>query len=277
MGTPSPVLSWERIRDPKGWPEMALLIVLIILVVIVGGGAGLFIAPYNSFVKLRNTIQESWRQVDVELNRRYELIPNLVETVRAAAAHERNTLEEVTRLRNQAVALAAGASGQTPDAQRAQVESQLSGAVHNLVAQVEAYPQLRINENFLELSRQLSDTEDRIAAGRRYYNANVKNYNTKIESFPSTMVAGMFHFEKASYFQVDDPAVRTAPTVNFGEIGQRPETQASVEGRGQGQIGQGYAAPAPGYDAGRPQARQDPRQAPAPDRQPWGGEPTDKG
>lgn len=257
---------------------MALIIVIIIiLVVILGGGAGLFIAPYNSFVKLRNTIQESWRQVDVELNRRYELIPNLVETVRGAAAHERNTLEEVTRLRNEAVALASGSNGQAPDAQRTQVESQLSGAVHGLVAQVEAYPQLRTNENFLELSRQLADTEDRIAAGRRYYNANVKNYNTKIESFPSNMVAGMFHFEKASYFQVDDPAVRTAPSVNFGEISQRPEGQQSVENRPQGQIGHETQPPATGYGVDRQNPQWEPQQSPSPNRQPWSDQSTDQG
>ncbi|AFV88617.1 LemA family protein [Acidipropionibacterium acidipropionici] len=261
---------------------MALLIILIILLVVIGGGVGLFIAPYNSFVKLRNTIQESWRQVDVELNRRYELIPNLVETVRAAAAHERNTLEEVTRLRNQAVAMATNSQGATPDPQRAQIESQLSGAVHNLVAQVEAYPELRTNANFLELQRELSDTEDRIANGRRYYNANVKAYNTKTESFPSNLVAGMFHFEKASYFQVDDPAVRQAPGVNFGEISQRPEAQQNLGQTAAPQIGQGNPTQAPGYaapqqDPGQlpdpqPVQQPDPSQQAAPSQQPWGNQ-----
>ncbi len=261
---------------------MALLIILIILLVVIGGGVGLFIAPYNSFVKLRNTIQESWRQVDVELNRRYELIPNLVETVRAAAAHERNTLEEVTRLRNQAVAMATNSQGATPDPQRAQIESQLSGAVHNLVAQVEAYPELRTNANFLELQRELSDTEDRIANGRRYYNANVKAYNTKTESFPSNLVAGMFHFEKASYFQVDDPAVRQAPGVNFGEISQRPEAQQNLGQTAAPQVGQGNPTQAPGYaapqqDPGQlpdpqPVQQPDPSQQAAPSQQPWGNQ-----
>ncbi|MDN6513979.1 MAG: LemA family protein [Acidipropionibacterium jensenii] len=243
-----------------------LIVILILLVVVVGGGAGLFIAPYNSFVKLRNTIQESWRQVDVELNRRYELIPNLVETVRAGAAHELNTLEEVTRLRNQAVQLAAGSHG-GPDGQRDQVESQLTGAVHNLIAQVESYPQLRSNENFLELQRELASTEDRIASGRRYYNANVRAYNTKIESFPSNMVANMFHFEKAGYFQVDDPAVRTAPHVSFGEISQRP---AQSQPGGQGQIGQGDQTPAPGYQVQQPDSAAAPEiQQPATEANPF--------
>ncbi|AXE39681.1 LemA family protein [Acidipropionibacterium virtanenii] len=262
--------------------SLALILILIILVVVIGGGVGLFIAPYNSFVRLRNTIQESWRQVDVELNRRYELIPNLVETVRAAAAHERNTLEEVTRLRNQAVAMATGARGDAPDPQRSQIESQLTGAVHNLVAQVEAYPELRSNANFLELQRELAATEDRIAAGRRYYNANVKTYNTKTESFPSNLVAGMFHFEKASYFQVEDPAVRSAPGVNFGEISQRPETQQNIGQAGAPQLGQGSQAQAPGYAAPQqspdqlpdPQAAQrpNPAQQADPSQQPWGNQ-----
>lgn len=221
-----------------------MIVALVILVIVIGAALGLFIGPYNSLVKLRNVIQESWRQVDVELNRRYELIPNLVETVRAGAAHERNTLEEVTRLRNQAVQLASGSGGNGPDAQRDQVESQLTGAVHNLIAQVEAYPQLRSNENFLELQRQLTDTEDRIANGRRYYNANVRAYNTKIESFPSNLAANMFHFEKAGYFQIEDPAVRSAPTVNFGEISQRP---AQSQPGAQNQLGRGDQTPAPGY------------------------------
>lgn len=233
-----------------------MLVLLIILVIVIGGALGLFIAPYNSLVRLRNVIQESWRQVDVELNRRYELIPNLVETVRAGAAHERNTLEEVTRLRNQAVQMASGSHSDGPDPQRDQIESQLTGAVRNLMVQVEAYPQLRSNENFLELQRELAATEDRIANGRRYYNANVRAYNTKIESFPSNLAANMFHFEKAGYFQVDDAAVRSAPTVNFGEISQRPPQS---EPGAPGQLEQGGQTPAPGYQIQQPGGSQQPQ------------------
>src|SRR3712207_2307112 len=141
-------------------------------------------SAYNGFVKSRNVIQESWRQVDVELNRRYELLPNLVETVRAYAAHERNTLEDITRLRSQAQQLSAS-EGALPSQQRAEVEEALSGAVRNLIVSVEAYPDLKSNQNFLELQRQLAETEDRIANGRRYYNANVRVYNTKVESVPT--------------------------------------------------------------------------------------------
>ena len=195
--------------------------VLIVLVLVVLGVLAWGVGAYNGFVRSRNVIQESWRQIDVELNRRYDLIPNLVETVRGYAAHERNTLEQITALRNQARALAGQNSGQ-PSEQRAAVESELTQAVHNLLVSVEAYPDLKSNTNFLELQRELTDTEDRIAAGRRFYNANVRNYNTQVESFPSNILAGMFKFEKATYFEVNDAQVRQAPGVNFGEISQRP-------------------------------------------------------
>jgi LemA protein len=199
-----------------------IIIILVIVVILALIGMG----SYNGFVKSRNLIQESWRQIDVELNRRYELIPNLVETVRAYAAHERNTLEDITRLRSQAQQLSQS-EGSLPSQQRSDVEAALSGAVRNLIVSVEAYPDLKSNQNFLELQRQLAETEDRIAAGRRFYNANVRVYNTKVESVPSNIVANMFKFEKASYFQVDEPAVRQAPDVSFGEIAYRgdPEQQ----------------------------------------------------
>ena len=187
-------------------------ILLVIIAVVIVAGIGLVVGPYNRFVRLRNTIQESWRQVDVELNRRYELIPNLVETVKGYASHESSTLEDVVRLRNQAASLAQ--TGTQP--QRAEVESQLSQQIGRLMVNVEAYPQLQANQNFLELQRQLADTEDRIAAGRRYYNANVRAYNTAIEQMPGNLVANAFHFEKAGYFEVSDALARQAPTVAFG-------------------------------------------------------------
>jgi LemA protein len=203
----------------------AITVIIIILVIVVIL-ALIGLSSYNGFVKSRNLIQESWRQIDVELNRRYELIPNLVETVRAYAAHERNTLEDITRLRSQAQQLSQ-AEGALPSQQRADVEAALSGAVRNLIVSVEAYPDLKSNQNFLELQRQLAETEDRIAAGRRFYNANVRVYNTKVESVPSNIIANMFKFERATYFQVDEPAVRQAPDVSFGEIAYRgdPEQQ----------------------------------------------------
>ena len=200
------------------------IVVIIIILVIVGIIALVAMGSYNGFVKSRNLIQESWRQIDVELNRRYELIPNLVETVRAYAAHERNTLEDITRLRSQAQQLSQ-TEGALPSQQRADVEAALSGAIRNLIVSVEAYPDLKSNVNFLELQKQLTETEDRIAAGRRFYNANVRVYNTKVESVPSNIIAGMFKFEKATYFEVNDPTVRQAPGVSFGEIAYRGDPQ----------------------------------------------------
>lgn len=203
--------------------EYTVVVFLIILLIAVLGLGLAAMGMYNGLIRGRNLIQESWRQVDVELNRRYELIPNLVETVRGYAAHERNTLEEVTRLRNQAASLAGQLQGAASE-QRAALEQQLSGAVHSLIVSVESYPELKSNTNFLELQRELTDTEDRIAASRRFYNANVRDYNTKVESVPTNIVAGMFRFEKATYFEVNDPVVRQAPSVSFGEISQRPPT-----------------------------------------------------
>ena len=212
----------------------AITVIIIILVIVVIL-ALIAMGAYNGFVKSRNLIQEAWRQIDVELNRRYELIPNLVETVRAYAAHERNTLEDITRLRAQAQQISQ-ADGALPSQQRADVEQALSGAVHNLIVSVEAYPDLKSNQNFLELQKQLTETEDRIAAGRRFYNANVRVYNTKVESVPSNIIANMFHFEKATYFEVNDPTVRQAPNVSFGEIAYRGDPQ-------QGQLPPQQSAP----------------------------------
>lgn len=199
---------------------MTAIVVIIIILVIVVIIALMAMSSYNGFVKSRNMIQESWRQIDVELNRRYELLPNLVETVRGYAAHERNTLEDITRLRGQAQQIAS-ADGALPSQARSDVEQAISGAVRNLIVSVEAYPDLKSNQNFLELQRQLTETEDRIAAGRRFYNANVRVYNTRIESVPSNLIANTFKFSKATYFEVNDPSVRQAPNVSFGEIAYR--------------------------------------------------------
>jgi LemA protein len=238
---------------------LTLIIIILVIIVIL---ALIGMSAYNGFVKSRNVIQESWRQVDVELNRRYELLPNLVETVRAYAAHERNTLEDITRLRSQAQQLSSS-DGSLPSPQRAEVEEQLSGAVRNLIVSVEAYPDLKSNTNFLELQRQLAETEDRIANGRRYYNANVRVYNTKVESVPTNLIANMFKFEKATYFEVNDPAVRQAPNVSFGEIayrGDQPQGQ-QAPAAGPGSYGQQDALP-------NPQQYQQPTYADPPAREP---------
>ena len=261
------------------------LIIFFVLLLIVAGLAVYAVSLYNGFVRSRNLIQESWRQIDVELNRRYDLIPNLVETVRAYAAHERNTLEGVTRLRNQAAALAQAGGGNVTQ-ERAQVEEQLSGAVRQLLVSVEAYPELKSNVNFLELQRELTATEDRIAAGRRFYNANVRNYNTQVESFPSNVVAGMFKFEKATYFEVNEAAVRQAPQVSFGEISDRPGgspeptndqlaagSAPSALPNPQAYPQSNPAAPAPG-DFTTPQP---PQYAPPPQQQPTQQQPPQQG
>jgi LemA protein len=243
----------------SGVTVVIIILVIIVILALIGMSA------YNGFVKSRNVIQESWRQVDVELNRRYELIPNLVETVRAYAAHERNTLEDITRLRSQAQQMSQS-EGSLPSPQRADVEEQLSGAVRNLIVSVEAYPDLKSNTNFLELQRQLAETEDRIANGRRYYNANVRVYNTKVESVPTNLIANMFKFEKATYFEVHDPAVRQAPNVSFGEIAYRGDEQQRGQqppAAGAGAFGQQDALP-------NPQQYSQPQYADPPAREPQG-------
>jgi LemA protein len=170
----------------------------------------LVIASYNRFVRQRNLVEESWRQVDVELRRRYDLVPNLVETVKAYAAHERATLEAV---------VAARAAAQAPSASRAEQghdETALSRSLRGLLAVAEGYPTLKADQQFRALQAQLAETEDRIAAGRRFYNGNVRAYNTRIDAFPSSVVARVSGFTKADYFEVDDAAVRGPVDVELG-------------------------------------------------------------
>ena len=155
---------------------MWIWIVLAVLVVVVGIWV---VATYNGFVKLRNIVEESWKQIDVELHRRYDLIPNLVETVKGYAAHERQTFENVTAARAAAVSPGSG------PAEQAMQENMLTSALRQLLAVAEAYPDLKANQNFLELQTSLTQTEDRIAAGRRFYNANVRTFNTKVETLPA--------------------------------------------------------------------------------------------
>ena len=189
---------------------MIWIIVVVAVVVLFAIGV---VVSYNRFISQRNLVQESWRQVDVELHRRYDLIPNLVSTVRAYATHERAVFAEVTRLRQ----LASERDGDL--AGRAQQESALSGALRQLFAVVENYPALKSNQNFLGLQQQLAETEDRIAAGRRFYNANVRAYNTRVEAFPSNLIASRFRFAKADYFEVEEAEVRAAPAVDFSGLG----------------------------------------------------------
>ena len=194
-----------------------MLITLIVVagVVVLLGIA--FTVSYNRFVTQRNLVQESWRQIDVELQRRYDLIPNLIETVRGYAGHERQVLEAVTQARANAQQVH-DAGGATP-AQQAVAEGALSGALSRLLLTAEAYPDLKANQNFLALQQQLVETEDRIAAGRRFYNGNVRALNTRVQSFPSNLLAGMFNIRAVEYFEVHDPVVRAAPRVDFTGLG----------------------------------------------------------
>lgn len=167
-----------------------------------------FVVQYNSLVSLRNYISESWSNVDTELKRRYDLIPNLVATVKGYAAHEREVLEQVTALRNRCLA------NQGTPSQQAQDENQLVDALKRLLVVVEAYPQLKADQHFLKLQQELVNTENRIQAARRFYNGNVRDYRNKCESFPSNLVAGMFNFPPSDFFSVP-PAVREVPDVEF--------------------------------------------------------------
>jgi LemA protein len=162
---------------------------------------------YNRLVRLRNRTQNAWAQVNVQLRRRYDLIPNLVESVKGYAAHERGTFDEVTRART------AAQQAQTVPEQ-AQAENALTAAIGRLFAVAEAYPQLRATENFQQLQEQLSDTEQKIAVSRQVYNDTVLTYNNGIQTVPTNIVAGLFHFEPRTFFEIEDP-VREAPRVQF--------------------------------------------------------------
>jgi LemA protein len=162
---------------------------------------------YNGLVNLRNRIENAWAQIDVQLKRRYDLIPNLVETVKGYASHERETLEAVTQARNMAV------NAQGPQA-TAQAENMLSGALKSLFAVSEAYPDLKANQNFLNLQEELTGTEGKVAYARQFYNDTVLRYNTKIQTVPSSVIAGMFNFTEREYFEADDES-RGPVTVQF--------------------------------------------------------------
>src|SRR5204862_5418464 len=169
-------------------------IILGVIVVI----AIALVVSYNRFVSQKNLIRDSWANIDTELRRRYDLIPNLVETVKGYAAHEREVFEEVARTRS----AAAGASG-TP-AQQAAAEGPFVAALGKLFAVAENYPQLKANQNFLELQGELSNTEDRIQAARRFYNANVQTYNARVGQFPSNIIARQFHFTPEEFFEIPE-------------------------------------------------------------------------
>jgi LemA protein len=182
----------------------SFLILLIIIAVLVF----VFVGIYNGLVKLRNTSEQAWSDVDVQLKRRYDLVPNLVETVKGYASHEKETFEKVVQARNQAMQA-------TSPEDKAQAENFLQSTLKSLFALAEAYPELKANQNFIELQAELSKIEEQIQLSRRYYNAVVRDLNTKIESVPSNIVANMFNFQKREYFELESTEEREAPQVSF--------------------------------------------------------------
>ena len=185
---------------------MAVTIIIVVIVVL---AILFFVLAFNSAVRLRNRVDSAWSQISVQLERRHDLIPNLVETVKGYAAHERQTLEAVTNARTGAVQ-----AQQAGPAQQAQAENVLTGALRQLFALSERYPDLKANQNFLALQEELTSTEDRIAYARQFYNDSVQSYNTRIQTFPTVVIAGMFNFQKREFFEAE-PGTAEVPTVQF--------------------------------------------------------------
>jgi LemA protein len=186
-----------------GFGLIVLILVGLIVIVL------LWIAgSYNSLVRLRNQLENAWAQIDVQLKRRHDLIPNLVETVKGYAKHERETFERVTQARNMAInAKSVG--------ERAEAENVLTGALKSLFAVAEAYPELKANQNFMQLQEELASTENKVAFSRQFYNDSVMTYNTRIEVFPINLIATMFNFGRREFFEVKAEAEREAPKVSF--------------------------------------------------------------
>jgi LemA protein len=178
-----------------------IIVILVLIAVWVG-------VTFNSLVTLKNRVQEAWADIDVQLKRRYDLIPNLVETVKGYAAHEKEVLEKVTEARTKAM-------GAKTMKERGEAENYLSETLKTLFAVAENYPDLKASANFLELQREIRDTEDKIQAARRFYNGNVRDLNIKIESFPSNIIASIFNFKKMDLFEIGAPEEREAPKVKF--------------------------------------------------------------
>ena len=217
-----------------------IVLLAVILLVVFGG-----IASYNRFVSQRNLVRDAWANIDTELRRRYDLIPNLVETVKGYASHEREVFENVTKAR----AMATAATGSP--AEQAAAEGPLVAALRQLFAVAENYPDLKANQNFLALQAELSNTEDRLQTARRFYNSNVRDYNRRVQSFPSNVVARSFGFTEEQFFEVDESLRGDAgvPRVDF--VGEAPgvtfggEPGASAPGAAPAQSEPGDAPPPP--------------------------------
>ncbi|MFN2613548.1 MAG: LemA family protein [Actinomycetota bacterium] len=179
-----------------------IVVALVVILLFAFGGT------YNRLVSLRNRVDNAWSQIDVQLKRRYDLIPNLVNTVKGYAAHEREIFEKIAEARSVAIA-----AKSVP--QQAQAENQITQALRQLFAVVENYPDLKANQNFLALQEELSGTEGRIAFARQFYNDSVMTYNNSVQQFPSRIIANMFGFKQREFFHTDEPAAATPPTVQF--------------------------------------------------------------
>lgn len=181
-----------------------------VLAVIVALGV-ILVAMYNGLIRLKNRVEEAWSDIDVQLKRRYDLIPNLVETVKGYAQHEKETLERVIQARNQAMQAHSG----TDTKAQLQAENELSATLKSIFALSENYPDLKANTNFLELQRELSDTENKIQASRRFYNTNVRDFNTKLQIFPTNIMAGMLGFKARDFFEIEEAKERENVKVSF--------------------------------------------------------------
>lgn len=186
--------------------EWIITIVLIVVAVIL---VFWIIGLFNALVRLRNQVKNAWSQIDVQLKRRYDLIPNLIETVKGYMKHERETLEAVTKARQQAINVSDSVIDQ------AKAENMLSQTLRSLFAVAENYPDLKANQNFLALQEELTSTENKISFARQFYNDSTMKFNNKIEMFPSNIIAGMFGFKQSEFFEVEEEAEREAPKVRF--------------------------------------------------------------
>ncbi|MFA5644053.1 MAG: LemA family protein [Patescibacteria group bacterium] len=183
------------------WIILAILFVLIVMI----------ISMYNGLIRLKNRVDEAWSDIDVQLKRRYDLIPNLIETVKGYAGHERETLEKVIQARNSAMSM----QNSSDIEGKLQAENTLSSTLKSIFALSEGYPDLKANQNFLELQKELSDTENKIQASRRFYNSNVKDFNTKIEVFPTNIIAKQLGFSSRMFFEIEESSQRENIEVKF--------------------------------------------------------------
>lgn len=183
------------------WIVLAVVAVLIIVVV----------SMYNGLIRLKNRVEEAWSDIDIQLKRRYDLIPNLVETVKGYAEHEKETLENVIKARNEAMAM----QNNSDIAGKLQAENTLSSTLKSIFALSESYPDLKANQNFLELQRELADTENKIQAARRFYNGNVSDFNTKLQVFPTNIIAKRLGFSSKNFFEIEEASQRQNVKVEF--------------------------------------------------------------